>query len=303
MKKLRFGLRPLILLLMALALGPLASAQATRTWISGVGDDQNPCSRTAPCKTFAGAIMQTAVGGEIDCLDPGGFGAVTITQPITIDCGPGVGSILVGGTNGIVINSTGASDYITIRNLTLEGLGTGLNGIEILAGNTVHLENVKIHNFVTTGVQVAAAAPVNLSMNNVTITADNVTSSGISMTTTSGVASAELDNVRIWNTHPGLQGKANSVWTAHDSDLSFNGVGAKAIQAGAIINLINCQLNNNTVAAVESVAGSTIVVVSSTMSQNGTALIPNGGTLLSDGQNNVNGNTSNGSVTGSTTKM
>ena len=68
-----------------------AQAQATRTWVSGVGDDANPCSRTAPCKTFAGAISKTAAGGEIDCLDPGGFGAVTVTKAITLDCGGGEG--------------------------------------------------------------------------------------------------------------------------------------------------------------------------------------------------------------------
>src|SRR3569833_3224253 len=65
--------------------GP-AYAQATRTWVSGTGDDANPCSRTAPCKTFAGAISKTAAGGEINCIDTGGYGAVTITKSITIDC-------------------------------------------------------------------------------------------------------------------------------------------------------------------------------------------------------------------------
>src|SRR5262249_59046911 len=80
-----------------------AHAQATRTWVSGVGDDANPCSRTAPCKTFAGAISKTAAAGEIDCLDPGGFGAVTITKSITIDCSETFGSVLVSGTNGILI--------------------------------------------------------------------------------------------------------------------------------------------------------------------------------------------------------
>ena len=67
-----------------------AHAQASRTWVSGVGDDANPCSRTAPCKTFAGAISKTALNREINCLDPGGFGAVTITKSITIDCPRGV---------------------------------------------------------------------------------------------------------------------------------------------------------------------------------------------------------------------
>src|ERR1700738_102345 len=99
-----------------------ASAQATRTWVSGVGDDANPCSRTAPCKTWAGAISKTAPGGEIDALDPGGFGGVTITKAITIDGGGGqVASVLVSGTNGIVI-AAGANDTVTLRNLRINGV-------------------------------------------------------------------------------------------------------------------------------------------------------------------------------------
>src|ERR1700748_3413091 len=79
-----------------------ANAQATRTWVSGVGDDVNPCSRTAPCKTFAGAISKTAAGGEISTLDPGGFGTVTITKSISItNDGAGEAGILASGTNGI----------------------------------------------------------------------------------------------------------------------------------------------------------------------------------------------------------
>src|SRR6476619_5401221 len=93
-----------------------ANAQATRTWVSGVGDDANPCSRTAPCKTFAGAISKTANGGEIDCLDPGGFGGVTITKSITIDCGTFPGGILVSGTNAVVVNAA-ATDRIILRHL------------------------------------------------------------------------------------------------------------------------------------------------------------------------------------------
>src|ERR1700761_671390 len=96
-----------------------AHAQATRTWVSGVGDDANPCSRTAPCKTFAGAISKTAVQGEIDCLDPGGFGGVTITKAITLNCGYTLGSILVSGTPGITINAAGA--IVVIRGLQLQG--------------------------------------------------------------------------------------------------------------------------------------------------------------------------------------
>src|SRR5215510_14010461 len=100
-----------------------ANAQATRTWVSGVGDDVNPCSRTAPCKTFAGAISKTAPGGEINCLDPGGFGAVTITKAITFDCAGTQGSILSSGVQGIVIIA-GANDVVNIRNLEVNGAGT-----------------------------------------------------------------------------------------------------------------------------------------------------------------------------------
>src|SRR5216683_2022531 len=115
---------------------PAAQAQATRTWVSGVGDDVNPCSRTAPCKTFQGAISKTAAGGEIDVMDPGGFGGVTITKSITIDGSPGnIGGVLVASTNAIIINGAGA--VVTLRNLDIEGLGftgsPGINGINFIS--------------------------------------------------------------------------------------------------------------------------------------------------------------------------
>src|SRR6059058_3743596 len=108
-----------------------AHAQASRTWVSGVGDDANPCSRTAPCKTFAGAISKTASGGEINVLDPGGFGAVTITKPITISSEGFEAGVLVSGTNGIVVSTPGANDVVVLRGLDIEGLGTGLSGIKV----------------------------------------------------------------------------------------------------------------------------------------------------------------------------
>src|SRR5829696_8201077 len=91
-----------------------AYSQATRTWVSGVGDDVNPCSRTAPCKTFAGAISKTAAGGEINCLDPGGFGAITITKSLTISCEGVTGGTLVSGTNAIIVNAL-ATDRVFLK--------------------------------------------------------------------------------------------------------------------------------------------------------------------------------------------
>src|SRR5437764_14346723 len=147
-----------VLVLVALALPAAASAQATRTWVSGTGDDANPCSRTAPCKTFAGAISKTAAGGEIDALDPGGFGAVTITKGMTIDGGGGqVASVLVSGTNGIVVQA-GPSDVVILRNLRINGIGSGLNGVRFLSGKDLNLENCYIFGFTQNGIDIALSA-------------------------------------------------------------------------------------------------------------------------------------------------
>ena len=159
-----------------------AQTQATRTWVSGVGDDANPCSRTAPCKTFAGAISKTAPGGEIDALDPGGFGAVTITKAITIDGGGGqVASVLVSGTNGIVV-SAAATDVVTLRNIRINGIGTGLNGIQYTAGKAVIVQNCDIFGFTQNGINVALGAAGKLVVTDTTVT--NNTGLGISVATT-----------------------------------------------------------------------------------------------------------------------
>ena len=147
----------------------LAFAQATRTWVSGVGDDVNPCSRTAPCKTFAGAISKTATGGEISVLDPGGYSAVTITKPITIS---GVGeqaSILASGTQGIVINITTLptapqTNTVTLRNLQINGAGItlGTNGIHVFGATTVILDHVNVFGYSTNGVLAEASSKVSI---------------------------------------------------------------------------------------------------------------------------------------------
>jgi hypothetical protein len=138
------------LALIALAVPSSAFGQATRTWVSGVGDDANPCSRTAPCKTFAGAISKTANGGEINCLDPGGFGGVTIGKSLTIKCHYTEGGVLVSGTNAIVINAT-ATDKVTLRGLDINGIGTGaqtsLVGVKVLSARQVNIVDNEIYRF------------------------------------------------------------------------------------------------------------------------------------------------------------
>ena len=154
-----------VLLALAVSLAGMASpafAQATRTWISGVGDDANPCSRTAPCKTFAGAISKTAAGGEINTIDPGGFGAVTITKSITLRSDGVNAGILVLGTNGITINA-GVNDKVILEGLDIEGLGntssgqTSPAGVSVIQAAEVTIRNSDIRNF-QTGVNIATTA-------------------------------------------------------------------------------------------------------------------------------------------------
>src|SRR5918911_4559845 len=154
-------IKALLLTSFILALATAAQAQATRTWVSGVGDDVNPCSRTAPCKTFAGAISKTFINGEINAIDSGGFGTITITKSITLD-GTGVhASILASGVNAVNINiATNANDplrNVIFRNLSLNGTGasgtvgtrTGLNGINVVTNGAANIwiENSVIFNF------------------------------------------------------------------------------------------------------------------------------------------------------------
>ena len=182
-------MKKLALLIVVLVCGATASpafGQATRTWVTGAGgSDANPCSRTAPCQTFAGAISKTFINGEINVIDSGGFGTVTITKSVTIDGAGHHASILASGTNGINIRiPEGPFDpqrRVVLRNLAINGTGasgmvgtaTGLNGINVIAegASTIELENVRIGNFTQNGIRVAADAssPAQLNM-----TLDNV---------------------------------------------------------------------------------------------------------------------------------
>ncbi|MEA2936467.1 MAG: hypothetical protein QOD74_3113 [Variibacter sp.] len=135
-----------------------AQAQASRTWVSGVGDDVNPCSRTAPCKTFQGAISKTATGGEINVLDPGGFGAVTITKSISIISERFEAGVLVSGTNAIIVNLPNATDKVLIEGLDIEGLGTGLDAVKIIGNGSTTVRRSSIRRFTGNGVNVVGAS-------------------------------------------------------------------------------------------------------------------------------------------------
>ena len=276
-----------------------AHAQATRTFVSGVGNDADPCSRTAPCKTFAGAISKTFINGEIDCLDPGGFGAVTITKSITIDCTGTFGSILASGVNGVVINiAANVNDpfrTVRIRGLSINGTGasgtigtrTGLRGISILQAAVVFVEDTVISDFSLQGISDTRSGGGKLFVRNSVVR--NNSGAGIA------VAGAATNNAVIENIHS-----------------NNNGFGVAAA-TGNRVSVARSVLSGNTSSGVEGDSGSQIGLEGALVSANGTGLTNSGtmsisnsevsfnatgisGATISFGNNRIFGNTAAGTV-------
>jgi hypothetical protein len=275
-----------------------AHAQASRTWVSGVGDDANPCSRTAPCKTFAGAISKTAAGGEIDALDPGGYGAVTITKAITIDGGGGqVASVLVAGTNGIVV-SAGASDVVILRNLRINGISGsgngGINGIRFLAGQQLIVDNCDIFGFTTNGIDVALAASGHAQVRNTTIR--NIGGFGIAATTASGFAVVQVLNssfVGNQSADGGVAANTNGAITVSNSNFFTLATGAQA-GANAILNIENSIFSSANVAITAAANTFSPVNVNNNSFYNIGTIFGGAGSYLSAGNNKLGSSTSQG---------
>lgn len=230
----RFGLLVMAIgfLVPFLALAP-ANAQATRTWVSGVGDDANPCSRTAPCKTFAGAISKTAAFGEINVLDPGGFGAVTITKSISIRADHVEAGVLVSGTNGIVVSLPATTDRVLLEGLDIEGLGTGLDGVKIIGSGITTIVNCAIRHFTGNGVNLVGTATARAIIRDSIITNN---AGGFNIAGAGGVANTGL-----------------SFTTLYDSNSSF------AIQvAGQSFLLLSGNKMFGTATAVNAIGGASV---------------------------------------------
>jgi hypothetical protein len=245
-------------LALALLIAPAAYAQATRTWVSGTGDDVNPCSRTAPCKTFAGAISKTAAGGEISVLDNGSFGAVTITKAITINGEGSLAGITNSLTNGITVNA-GVNDKVIIRGISIMGAGNGTNGIRFLAGKDLTVENVTIEGFTTRGIDMSLATNGKLFVRNTKISEGGT---GI-FVTTSGAglqAQAMLENVHLTGLTNGIEAGANGRATITRSVISGNASnGILASGALSRINVEDCQISFNDLAGVNATNNSSII--------------------------------------------
>jgi len=276
--------------------GSAVQAQATRTWVSGVGDDANPCSRTAPCKTFAGAISKTAAGGEISVLDPGGFGAVTITKAITINGDGTLASILASGTNGVIVNA-GVNDKIILRNLSINGAGTGINGIRFLAGRTLRVEKCTIYGFTNFGIDVShtsTTTPGELTVVDTSITNVNVVAVRVDNAAGAVAPSAVLDNVDINRASIGFDVLKAGVGTISNSVISHVTNQAIVAENSAVINATNCSVSKNGTGVSVFTVGATVRMQDNQIFNNTIGVnVAVGGTCDTFGNNAVFGNGTN----------
>ncbi|HKP47728.1 MAG TPA: hypothetical protein VJT50_14100 [Pyrinomonadaceae bacterium] len=303
MSKVRFTFNILAVAVFTLAVATMAQAQATRTWVSGVGDDVNPCSRTAPCKTYAGAISKTAKDGEISTLDPGGFGTVTITKSITINGGnggQGYGSILSAlAPQGVLINITDVNDVrksVKLDWLNINGASTGTSGIRMIAGNTLHVENCLIDGMVSHGINVdmnTANAGVKVSVHNTIIR--NCAGTGVRTNTVAGgQVKSVVSSCHITSCGTGIDQVNGTIGSIHDCMISNNTTGIQTAEptAGSVANVDTTSLTNNSGTALNVVGSSRIRIANCFIAQNGTSLAP-AANVDSGGNNNIVGNTTN----------
>jgi hypothetical protein len=271
-----------------------------------VGDDVNPCSRTAPCKTFAGAISKTTTGGEIDVLDPGGFGTVTITKSISIEADGLIAGITAGvGTNGITI-AAGAGDVVVLRGITIDGVnGTGTNGIRVLSAGTVIVEKCNIAHFATRGISIeptnASGLPTKVFISDTNVQGN--ASNGIVIAPgAGGQAQVALSHVNIVdNTNFGLSITGGSVVTASDTIIAGNAVGTafSDVRIDGSTGTATLDLDRVSIlgapTGIASLNNAVVSVSDSTIVGNATAVsVSGGGIVQSYGNNRI----ANGSFTG-----
>jgi hypothetical protein len=278
-----------------------AYGQATRTWVSGVGDDVNPCSRTAPCKTFAGAFSKTAVGGEINAIDPGGFGAITINKSITIDGQGPMAGILALNQTGIIINGAGIT--VNLRNLTINGAnGTIGSGIRIINAAAVNIDNVRIQNFAGSsnnngsGIVIATAADVRVTVTNSDLY--NNFFVGIHSIPTAGTVTLVVDNVRVSRgdfSSIQLQRNTNAFINRATLTNSRTAAGVTAEQSTVTANISNSLIANNAFGVFNGAGGSPVMrLYGNVITGNTTAgLNIVSGQVISLGNNQIRGNVGN----------
>ena len=309
MNKVRWALGALLALSVTLVLASSAEAQASRTWVSGVGDDVNPCSRTAPCKTFAGAISKTAVAGEINCLDPAGFGSVTITKSMTIVCQFTEGGITNPNVSGVVINVT-ASDIVTLKGLDINGIATGVNGINFVGAGTLHVLDTHINGSRGSGngITFAPNGVASLLVDDCEITdnGNSTTTGGILIRPAAGgSANVTINHSQINHNSVGIRADATNgavLGTVRDTVVSGNtnnGITVVGPSLQAYLMVDHCLVTANNYGLVVNGALASLFVNNSTVTTNQVGVFQNGsGTLGTYKNNAVNGNvTTDGAFT------
>jgi len=302
--------RPLLAVATALSFvlaADAARAQATRTWVSGVGDDVNPCSRTAPCKTFAGAISKTAAKGEINVLDPGGFGAVTITKSITIAADSVEAGVLGAGTNGIVVNA-GPTDRVVLRGLDIEGVGTGLRGVRIVAAGEVHVEKCVVNGFSQAGIGFEPSGASQLWVRDSVLRGNNtgIVVLGAAAPVDAFVVRSSLDS----NGGPGIKVLGGSSATVTDSFVGGNdgdGVLVRAAGSAAKVLVERTTISGNAGAGVSAGGGASAAVArigGSAVFGNAKGIeVGSNGQVVSFGDNHVVDNAVQGAPTSTIPRM
>jgi hypothetical protein len=277
-----------------LAIAGRAAAQATRTWVSGVGDDANPCSRTAPCRTFAGAISKTAAGGAIGVLDPGEFGQITITKAVTLDGRTTLGGVLAAGSSGIVVNAPGA--VVVLRNLDLTGTASATHGVSFVAGAELHVEGCTIAGFAQNGIDFAPVAGGRLHVAGLEARANGNAGILLASADATRPSIATVARAQLAGNGSGLLAKDHaraSVYGAVVSGSAGAGVAALPDAAGdAELNLEGVVLSGNALGLQASAPlGSALVRLSKVVAlDNGTSTeVGANGRLLSFGNNRIAG--------------
>lgn len=278
---------------LAAGFSTVANAQATRTWVSGTGSDANPCSRTAPCQTFAGAFVKTATNGEISALDPGGFGAVTLSKSITINGDGTLAGILNAGTTGITVNITTnlTTDKVVIRNISIQGAGTGTDGVRIIDGAEVVLDNVTIGGFTDAGVDVTQSQSSNVFLRNVRIAKGAV---GVRVNTTVGSVGGAFENVAIdgMSSH-GVEGVANCALAMRNVEASRCGGSGFRTNAATVNFAVENSVSSGNNFGFEAVFGNLRISNSAMFFNNTNCTV----SVLSAGNNRSAGNTTTNNPT------
>jgi hypothetical protein len=293
MNKFRFTINVLAIAIFTFAFASMAQAQATRTWVSGVGDDANPCSRTAPCKTFAGAISKTATGGEINALDSAGFGALTIGKSITVEGGGNIAGVLTSlNASGIIINAP-TDAVVALRNLDFDGLGTAGNGIRILQAKLVVVDHCQIFGFRgSPGRGISdernTITPIPQLYVNDCYIRDNNGGVAAFSAGSNGPIRVTIDNTRIQsNTATGVFGQNSAVIMVRFCNISGNLGDGVQVNTGAQANVISSVLTENQGIAANNVSGTQLSLADTSIINNITGV---SGTITSFGNNNVRNN-------------